>query len=287
MNINKLICLILFLVVMTGCQTQNGENQIAFSRLSGDNWQLFTVRLDSKELTQLTTSPSDKRYPFWSKLKNRLYYRNNNNQAYFIDLSSNEEVRILNSLGMISNIAVSPNETQLLLVRFRTELKDSSDLWLVPLEDQTSKRLTWDAGMQYDPCWSPDGNTIVYISGTGYQDNEIYSMNHNGKNRKQLTDNTALELLPSFSPDGKTIAYTSDITGNYDIWLMNANGTDQRQITHYSGLDTRPIWSPDGTKLLFVSDRSGQQQLWIMHIDGSNARQITVGLPSIDPTWKF
>ena len=287
MRINKLTCLLLFSIVIAGCQSQKAENSIAFSRLSGDNWQLFTVGLDSKALNHLTISASDKRYPCWSKVKNKLFYRNNNNQAFVLDLSTKEEKRILNSLGMISSIAVSPDETQLLLVRFRTEIKDSSDLWLVSIDDQTRERLTWDAGMQYDPCWSPDGSVIAYISGSGYQGHELYVMDVDGKTKKRLTDNKALELLPSFSPDGKTIAYTSDITGNYDIWLMNVDGTASRQITYYLGLDTRPVWSPDGTQLLFVSDRSGQQQLWIMNVDGSNARQLTFGSPSIDPAWKF
>jgi len=277
----------MFFFVLAGCQAPNSGNQIAFSRLTDEYWQIWTMQPNGKGLQQHTCSTSDKRYPYWNRDNNKLYYRTNNNEAFILDLISSEENRIFSDLGMIGSIAVSPDGTQLLLVRFRTELRDSTDLWIVSINGKIRKRLTMDAGMQYDPCWSPDGNRIVYVSGTGYQANELYIMDTDGKNKKKLTDDKALELLPSFSPDGNKIAYTSDLSGNYDIWIMNADGTNPKQITHHPGSDTRPIWSQDGSQLVFVSDRGGRQQLWMMNINGNNARQLTFKSPSIDPVWKF
>ncbi len=285
MNYVRMIGL-LFLVVLTGCQSSQNQGTIAFSRLTGDYWQLWTAQPNGKGSSQLTSSPSDKRYPCWSRQDNRLFYRNNNNQAFVLDVQSADETRILNQLGMISSLEESPDGKQLLLVRFRTELKDSSDIWLVSHDGKARTRLTSDVGMQYDPSWSPDGTKMALISGPGYQGHELYIMDADGKNRQQLTDDKALELLPCFSPDGQMIAYVSDIAGNYDIWLRDADGANPRQLTQYPGMDTRPCWSPDGKKLLFVSDRSGQQQLWIMDLNGNKAKQLTHGPQSMDPAWK-
>jgi len=259
---------------------------VAFTRLTGDYWQLWVMRPDGTGVKQLTTLLSDKRYPCWTQDGKHLLFRNNNNQAFILDPSTKEEQRILPSLGLIGSVVESPDGAKVLFVRFRTELMDSSALWMTTIDEKERRVLTNEAGLQYDPAWSPDGKRIVYISGHGYQTHELFIMDSDGKNKRQLTDNKALELLPVFSSDGRTIAYVSDITGDYEIWTMDVDGNNQQQLTNSNGIDTRPCWSPDGSRIIFVSNRSGEPQLWIMNRDGSNVRQLTTGQPCMDPAWK-
>lgn len=284
--LRTILVTIILLITVTGCQMQR-SGQIAFSRLSGDYWQIWTIGSNGSSARQLTTTPLDKRYPTWSRDGDKLFYRDNNNNAFFIDLATDRQKQILMPMGLIGSLASSPVDEQLLVVRFRSEIMDSSDLWLTDIESKHRKILTRQAGLQYDPSWSPDGKKIAYISGRGYQTHELYIMGSDGQNRLRLTDNKALELLPAFSPDGQTLAYVSDITGNYEIWLMNVNGSDDRQLTDSPGIDTRPCWSSDGERILFVSDRSGSLQLWMMDNDGSNVRQLTKGPASTEPAWRI
>ena len=275
------------LVVVSGCQVQQPvDGTIAFSRLTGDYWQIWTMQPDGKAAKQITTSPADKRYPAWGKDGQGLLFRTNNNQVFSVSLDAGEENRILATLGLIGRVVPSPDSSKLLLVRLKTQLRDSSALWLTTLEGKDSRILTRDAGLQYDPAWSPDGKRIAYISSHGYRTAELYTIASDGRNKLRLTDNKAIELLPAFAPDGKTIAYVSDVTGDYEIWLMDSNGGNRRQLTDNKGIDTRPYWSPDGNKIMFVSNRSGVLQLWIMNSDGSNPQELTAGAPSMDPTWR-
>lgn len=273
------------LVVITGCQTQQDGGVIAFSRLTGDYWQLWTMAPDGKAATQVTTSPSDKRYAVWAKDGRELMFRTNNNQVFSLNLATRQENRISAALGLNDRVVPSPDGSKLLLVRFRAQLRDNANLWLAASDGKKSRILTRDAGMQYDPAWSPDGRQIAYISSYGYRTGELYIIGSDGKNKHRLTRNKAIELLPAFSPDGKRIAYVSDGTGNYEIWIMEAGGTGMRRLTNSEDIDTRPCWSPDGKKILFVSNRSGDLQLWIMESDGSNPRQLTTGAPTMDPAW--
>ncbi|MHC4124341.1 MAG: TolB family protein [Planctomycetota bacterium] len=284
--LRAILVAIVLLIVVTGCQMQRPA-QIAFSRLSGDYWQIWTIGANGRGARQLTTTPSDKRYPIWGRDGSKLFYRDNNNNAFFVDLITGQENRVLESMGLIGSLISSPIDEQLLVVRFRSEIMDSSDLWLTEIDGENRRILTRQTGLQYDPAWSPDGGKIAYISGHGYQTHELYVMDPDGKNKCRLTNNKALELLPAFSPDGKTIAYVSDITGNYEIWLMNVDGNDNRQLTDSPGIDTRPCWSSDGEKILFVSNRNGSLQLWKMNNDGSNVRQLTKGPASTEPAWRI
>jgi TolB protein len=282
----KLTILLFVLFVTVGCQQQTGSGSIAFSRLTENYWQIWTIRPDGSGSRQLTTSLSDKRYPSWTKDGQKILFCNNNNQAFALELASSEEQHILSHLGMIGSVTESPKAAELLVVRYRTGMKDSSDLWLTSIDGENKRTLTREAGLQYDPTWSPDATEIAYISGQVFKDYELFIMDSDGTNKRRLTNNKALELLPTFSPDGKRIAYVSDITGNYEIWVIDINGRNAKQLTDTVGIDTRPCWSPDGTMILFVSNRSGELQLWIMNDDGSNPKQLTTSAQSIEPTWR-
>lgn len=268
-------------------QVQPAIGNIVFSQSTGDYWQIWTMQSDGKKQRQLTFSPSDKRYPSWRKHSTKILYRNNNNQAIILDPQKAEESRILSKLGLIGSLSESPGGDKLLLVRFRTEVMDSSDLWIVSIDGKDRKILTRDVGLQYDPVFSPDGKKIAYISGHGYQTHELFVMDSDGSHKKQLTKNKALELLPAFAPSGQKIAYVSDATGDYEIWVMDTDGSNAKQLTDSEGIDTRPCWSPDGSQIMFVSDRSGELQLWIMNSNGSDPVQLTRGAPSMDPAWRM
>ncbi len=275
------------LIAVAGCQVQPLGNTVAFSRLTGDNWQIWTMRPDGKAAEQITISAADKRYPVWSTDGNEVFFRTNNNEVFAVDLETGEETRVLTSLRLSGGLVPSPDGSRLVFVRFRTQLKDSSSLWLTTaLDARDSRILTRDQGLQYDPDWSPDGRQIVYVSGHGYRKDELYVIDSGGGGKRRLTNNDAIEVLPAFSPDGKTIAYVSDVTGNYEIWLMDPDGSDPKQLTRSKGIDTKPCWSPDGKKIMFVSNRSGTLQLWAMNSDGSNPWQLTTGAPSMDPAWR-
>lgn len=287
------IILILCALLLVSCQQgrigvtgEKKDNPILLSRLTGDYWQIWSMQPDGSNLRQLTNSPSDKRYPSWMQETGKVLYRTNNNNAFILDMITGQEERILTNLGFIGSVCQSPVNQDLLITRFRTEILDSSNLWLVSPSGQNQRIITREVGLQYDPIWSPDGSRIAYISGHGYQTHELILMNSDGSNRKQLTDNEALELLPMFSPDGAKIAYVSDIAGNYDIWIMDSDGQNAKQLTDYPGIDTRPFWSEDGRKILFVSNRSGELQLWIMNGDGSDPKPLTHEIPSMDPAWR-
>jgi len=184
------------------------------------------------------------------------------------------------------NRLASTAGSKLLSVRFKSQLRDNSNLLLTTPDGNNVRKLIPDSGLQYDPAWSPDGKRIAYIYGLGYRTDELCVIDSDGGNKRTLTNNKALEFLPAYSPDGKSIAYVSDVTGNYEIWVMDADGKNLSQLTNSRGIDTRPCWSPDGKQIMFVSNRSGDLQLWIMGSNGSNPRQLTFGSPSMDPAWK-
>jgi TolB protein len=147
------------------------------------------------------------------------------------------------------------------------------------------KNLLPHAAFDESPRWSPDGKSIAFTS-TRNKNQDIWTMDAQGKNLKRLTSDTGPENAPSWSPDSKQLAFTSGRSGNFDIWVMNADGSEQKKLTDHPRMDYWPAWSPDGKHIAFTSNRDGNYEIYLMNADGTNARNLSKA-PGFDnfATW--
>ena len=120
----------------------------------------------------------------------------------------------------------------------------------------------------YGPCWSPDGDRIVFVSDRD-GNLEIYVMNVDGTDQVNLTNSPEMgEWKPCWSPDGTKIAFASDRDGDDEIYVMNVDGSSQVNLTNFPGSeDNDPSWSPDGTKIAFMLCCS---DIYSMNADGTD-----------------
>jgi Tol biopolymer transport system component/DNA-binding winged helix-turn-helix (wHTH) protein len=110
-------------------------------------------------------------------------------------------------------------------------------------------QLTFDAGLQGEPSWSPDGATLAYSSDrAGSLD--IWVQSIHGDDPLRLTQSAASDSEPDWSPDGTRIAFRSDRDGR-GIFVVPATGGAEQRVTSFGRY---PRWSPDGTRLLFEAD---------------------------------
>ena len=148
------------------------------------------------------------------------------------------------------------------------------DLWSVPRGGGDAKRLTTGIGIETNPYFSPDGNTIAFTG--DYDGNtDVYIIPANGGVPKRLTYHPAVDEVSGWTPDGKSILFTSTrnsssnfsrlytmpVTGGglpEEIPLPMANrgwlSPDGKYVAyeplsqwqedwkHYKGGQTQPIW---------------------------------------------
>ena len=135
--------------------------------------------------------------------------------------------------------------------------------------------------VDWDPSWSPDGETVLWASLRDLN-LELYTMvNNDFDNRLRLTQdglNGPRDWFAAWSPDGSQIVFSSDRDGGEEIYVMNADGTDVVKLTDTEGDDTRPAWSEDGTQILFVTERNFPLEsgidLYLMDANGDNQRPL-------------
>jgi hypothetical protein len=174
-------------------------------------------------------------------------------------------------------------------------------LWRQRLGSDEAEQLTTGPSYDYQPDWSPDGRSIVYVA---YQGDamELRLLDLTSLTSRALTRSGAVSLEPRFSSDGERLAFVSTLfEGRWHIFAMDlhedAAGAPQRLTEdrksdlpryYYSPFDhyLSPTWSPDGTELLFVSNRGriwGTGGFWRMRAKrGSEPREIR----HEETTWK-
>ncbi len=131
----------------------------------------------------------------------------------------------------------------------------------------TLNRLTRGPSTEADPCFSPDGQQIVYLRDDPFTGTrEIWVMPVFGERSAwQLTDRNFDPIWPTWSPDGSTIVF---VARDALMKVSSSGGTPVRltpvQPTRRS--DRHPTWSPDGGRIAFSSGNPGD--IWIMSSAG-------------------
>jgi hypothetical protein len=105
-----------------------------------------------------------------------------------------------------------------------------------------TKQLTRSGGME--PTWSPDGNSIMYVSKEGNKPC-LWLMDLSKPDQpKKILDNGS---QPAWSPDGRTIAFVRTSGTKSVVLVMDPSGGNVRQLTADGAGDTYPAWQDSRT----------------------------------------
>ena len=120
------------------------------------------------------------------------------------------------------------------------DANNNSDIWLIDSSDNENrelKKLTVNLGPDTNPSWSPDGNTIAYISSIE-PDKLWYATEHlaitdknNGETKLLSLDYDRMMSSPIFSNDGKSVFALASDHGSRPLVKFDLSSGDKKNIT--------------------------------------------------------
>lgn len=122
-------------------------------------------------------------------------------------------VRDLLGMDRISDHQVSPDGKTVVFVRRVTDLKEDrgrTDLWSIPAQGGSPRRLTTDPGSDFNPRISADGETLYFLSSRSGSV-QVWSMPLQGGEPTQVTDHPVSLGNLTLSPTGDAMAFSADV----------------------------------------------------------------------------
>ena len=153
---------------------------------------------------------------------------------------------------------------------------NASDIWVKDLDRDAPSRLTFLAGRNDYPVWTPDGKNIIFRNAQG-----LYWIRADGAGAAQLLTSSKLSEIPySISPDGKRLGFFAmGNEGSRGLFTAQIEGDPAQpklgKPELFLGtpfLEFYPAFSPDGRWLAYQSNESGRVRIYVRPFPGPGGR---------------
>jgi imidazolonepropionase-like amidohydrolase/Tol biopolymer transport system component len=261
---------------------ESGEEWAVYDKLSKDQqeaWTIFGI------FTKYAWTPDDKSIVIWSNGKINKVDVSKANSSVEIPFTCHTKHRITDAVRFSQNL--NPEKFTVQVIRQATTSPDGKwlvfnalgYLWKKQLPDGKPERLTNGTDFEFEPSFSSDGKTLVYVTWNDENAGAIFKANFAAPFKAQkITTEKGIYRVPSFSRDGKNLVFSkqegSDLMGlsftskpgNY---LMDvATG----KTSFVSDKGSNPKFNEKGDRIYYLSDGGLNKTLGSYKIDGSDDR---------------
>ncbi len=176
----------------------------------------------------------------------------------------------------------------------------SRELFVATVDGSAAElRLTVNAALDDEPCWSPDGESILFTSDRDGR-NGLWLMDARGQNQREFFTPPVGETFSQadWSPATDRVVYVRErVDGVHELRLVNGDGTGDTALSTAAGAilpgdgDFEPAFAPDGQQVVFARRTGGTARLMLIDIGtGVEVERLQVGgggdigLPRFSPT---
>ncbi len=250
-------------------------SQILFEADVEGNWEIYRMKNDGMEITQLTDNSRLDRMPHWSKNDEIIFIsdRDGDFEVHRMDLNGNLQTQLTNNRTYEIHPYWMPDGNRIIYnsLVLGTRTYDIRTMSREGLDIQVKLN---DDDLNSYAQFSPNGENIVFDK---WQDNnnangEIYLMDSRGENLKRLTKNDSIyDGYPTWFPDSETILFSSEVDSLFKLFTIRKDGTNLKQWTTGPGNDQRAGVSPNGKEIVFNRNLDGDINIYKMPVELSSS----------------
>jgi hypothetical protein len=198
--------------------------RIAFESNRTGTWEIYVMNVDGTNVTHLVSGKD----PAWSWDDAKIAF----SQSGMLCLINPDGTGFQQLPTSGASPCFSPDNREIVFV------SGFWNIFKVNLQTLTITQLT-NVSWASDPCWSPDGSTIIYTDrSVGLQYARVWAMNPDGTNKRPLTAPNWTGAS-AWSPDGTQII----CEGAGGLTIMNADGSNAVLISTIAFIPGNPSWA--------------------------------------------
>ena len=183
-------------------------------------------------------------------------------QLRWYDVSDQTTGKLAGPPGAYTDLDLSPDGTRAVVAISELERASRRSLWLIDFARDTRTRLTFNAGRDRSPIWSPDGRSIVYVS--EIDGSTIARKQASGEGKDEVLITSADSQTPrSLSHDGQFLLFglPRRETRSPDLFVLPLAGPVERRKPYAFAatplIEVDPQISPDGRWVAYVESDPG------------------------------
>lgn len=217
-----------------------------------------------------------------------LYYYEENSNKFIRLLNINKNMLVINKQVSFTVYGKNFNRDYIALSGATSRYAESSEIYLINIENMELKRITNNNIMDYDPVISPNNNALIFLQ----KNKELtktylkeYSFNSKEIRTIHMFEGTGYYLFQWLRND-KALLTKRDKYGTPFLLDLESGKAVEFNLDNVSKITI----SPDGRKIAYLRGREDagyNLDLYISNIDGSNVETIKVddNVDIVAPQW--
>lgn len=186
--------------------------------------------------------------------------------------------------GYYVDPAISPDGKELAFASRESEDENWS-ISILNLETGNIRRLTLNATTDRAPIWSPDGESIVFLSLRANAPG-IYRKRANGVGAEELVVSSPGVAWPYWWPDSGQLHYFAGVFGNNDLWMLSPENADQPiSLVRTAFNEVDGMVSPDGAWYAYSQNESGRYEIYLTTFPPSSTKLLVTPQGGADAFW--
>jgi TolB protein len=260
------------------------QTRVAFKvRNANGTGELYVADYDGHNAQPVTADRAIVAAPSWGANSQWLAYTSyklGNADIFSHNLVTGERHVVARYGGSNLSPAVAPGGR---LVAMVLSKGGKPDLYVADIHGRGLQQLTQAREGASSPTWSPDGQTLCYVSSDDGPA-QLYRISASGGAPQRLrTVGVYNATEPDWSPDGKWIAFTTQRGGGFEVCVVPAAGGEAQSLV--SGQD--PSWAPNSRTLMFCKrGRGGPLTLSLLDVPTKRVKDVALNLGNCSqPAW--